>query len=155
MVEFALALPVLLLLIYGLIETSRLIFTVASVNSASREAARYGSAAGIASTGSTTLTYQDCAGIRDAARRVGFLLGLSDNQILIYHDTGPQSTATQYCLPGNSTDTSVTLVSGNRVLVNVTAQWTLLVPILPFQSRTISSGNTARTFMGVIEISTP
>ena len=42
MVEFMLALPVLVALIYGIIEVSRLVFIFASVSNASRQAARYG-----------------------------------------------------------------------------------------------------------------
>ena len=45
-VEFALVLPLLLVLMLGIIEVGRLLFIYSSVNSASREAARYGSAAG-------------------------------------------------------------------------------------------------------------
>ena len=46
MVEFMLALPVLVALIYGIIEVSRLIFIFASVANASRQAARYGAGSG-------------------------------------------------------------------------------------------------------------
>ena len=46
MVEFMLALPLLLVLIYGTIEVARLVFIFSSVANASRQAARYGSGAG-------------------------------------------------------------------------------------------------------------
>jgi Flp pilus assembly protein TadG len=49
MVEFALALPLLLLLIFGILEVGRMVFTYSSVVNASREAVRYGSATGLAS----------------------------------------------------------------------------------------------------------
>ncbi|MEN4041110.1 MAG: pilus assembly protein, partial [Anaerolineaceae bacterium] len=42
MVEFALAIPVLLLILFGIIEMGRLMFYYSSVATASREAARYG-----------------------------------------------------------------------------------------------------------------
>ncbi|MGE5251945.1 MAG: TadE family protein, partial [Bacteroidota bacterium] len=47
MVEFALALPILLLVVYGLLESGRLLFIYASVVTAARQAARYGSATGL------------------------------------------------------------------------------------------------------------
>lgn len=74
MLEFALALPIFLLLVLGVIEFGRLLAVVISVTTAAREAARYGSAAGV--TGE--MYYQDCKGMRDAAKRVGFFAGVRD-----------------------------------------------------------------------------
>ena len=66
MVEFALALPLLLLLVFGLMETGRLLFIYASTVSAAREAVRYGAAMG--KNASNVRYYQDCAGIKAAAK---------------------------------------------------------------------------------------
>ena len=71
MVEFALALPILLLVVYGLLETGRLLFMYASVVTAARQAARYGSASG--DNGSGANYYDDCSGIQGAANRVAFI----------------------------------------------------------------------------------
>src|SRR5574341_1938186 len=71
MVEFAIALPLLMLLLYGLIEAGRLLFLYSTVVTASRQAVRYGSATG-EGTGSIP-RYLDCAGMRSAAQRVGYL----------------------------------------------------------------------------------
>ncbi|HEX2981595.1 MAG TPA: TadE family protein, partial [Anaerolineaceae bacterium] len=46
MVEFALALPIILMVIFGIIEFGRLLLSYSAVFSASREAARYGAAVG-------------------------------------------------------------------------------------------------------------
>ena len=67
MVEFALILPLLLLVVFGVIEMGRLLVIYSSVGTASREAARYASAAGEPSPGLPY--YADCAGIRAAAQR--------------------------------------------------------------------------------------
>src|SRR5690242_330805 len=67
MVEFALALPVLLLLILGIFAFGHLFFVYSLVTSASREASRYGAAVG--ETDSGALRYQDCDGILAAAVR--------------------------------------------------------------------------------------
>ena len=71
MVEFMLALPLLLVLIYGTIEVARLIFILSSVSNASRQAARYGSATGQIDN---VAYYQNCDGIREVGDLVGVLL---------------------------------------------------------------------------------
>jgi len=154
LVEFALALPIFLLIVYGLLEAGRLIFVYAAVTTASREAVRYASAAGKAGdpTYPQMLTYQDCDGIRARARNTGFLLNLQDDQIEIYWDHPGTVTPTPYCDNPGQTEDFITLHTGDRVLVNVTTHYTLLVPLVPFTSRDISSGLTARTFMGVIDL---
>src|SRR5215510_6384402 len=81
MVEFAIALPVLLMLMYGILEAGRLMFHYSTVVTASRQAVRYGSATGsggdfTAQTGpdnSAYFRYEDCYGIRAAANRAAFL----------------------------------------------------------------------------------
>ncbi len=156
LLEFALALPILLLVVYGLLEAGRLMFIYAAVATASREAVRYASAAGLRDPSSYVFTYQDCAGIRERAKQTGFLLNLTDNQIVISHDNWPSSsTPVIYCGATKTQDTTVTLSAGNRIMVQVTTDYTLLLPLVPFSSRTISSGNTARTFMGAIDLNAP
>src|SRR5512135_1252251 len=86
MVEFALALPILLLVVYGLLETGRLLFMYASVVTAAQQAARYGSASGVIESG-TTNYYNDCTGIVAAANRVAFIQTFS--KIDISYDSGP------------------------------------------------------------------
>jgi len=51
LVEFALVLPLLLLLLVGVVELGRMLVIYSSVNAASREAARYGAAAGVGPNG--------------------------------------------------------------------------------------------------------
>ena len=84
-VEFALVLPILMMMLVGIMEVGRLIYTYAAVNNASREAARYGSAIGFDDTG-THLKYQYCDGIKDRARRSAYFTPLT---IHIYYDEGP------------------------------------------------------------------
>ena len=84
MVEFALALPILLLAIFGLFEVGRAVFMYAAVVNASREAVRYATAYGV--NESDVLHYHNCAEIRNTARRVAFLLPLEDDDILIEYD---------------------------------------------------------------------
>ncbi len=83
MVEFALALPIFLLLLLGVIEFGRLLVIAGSVYTAAREGARYGSAAGYVSPDNLIFYYRDCAGMSDAAERVGFIAGLVNSDITI------------------------------------------------------------------------
>ena len=56
-------------------------FAYSAVVSASREAARYGAA--ILDTGGGVAQYEDCNGIREAAKRMGQYAGVSDANIAI------------------------------------------------------------------------
>ena len=87
MVEFALALPVFLLLVLGIMEFSWMLFHYSITFSASREAARYGSSVGL---GATNLSRDiDCVGIRAEAFRVGRPAGITTNgQVEIRYDHG-------------------------------------------------------------------
>src|SRR5215211_7531346 len=99
MVEFAIVLPILLLLLYGLLEAGRLLFIYSTIVTASRQAVRYGSATGIG-TG-TTLRYQDCAGIRESAQRVDYLNSFEDEDIIIQYDSGPTGPAPKVFCDGS------------------------------------------------------
>lgn len=134
MVEFAIALPVLLLLLYGIIETGRYVFMYSTVVNASRQAVRYGATTGPGNgTGNVNETrYQDCDGMRNEAKRFGFL-GAFDS-VDITWDTGPTDTKKTYC--GNASATTDALVltgNVNRINVKVTKKFVPIVPkLVPF-----------------------
>jgi Flp pilus assembly protein TadG len=152
MVEFALALPILLLLIYGLIEVGRLLFIYNSVVSAARQASRYGAATGLNTVGGVP-RYQDCAGIRSAAQQSDFLNNFQDADILIWHDDGEAVNQDAYCTPGMDYDKSFRASIGNssRVRVQVSAEYTPMLSFLPFQPFTITSVS-ARTILASVSI---
>ena len=85
MVEFAIALPILLALLYGILETGRFLFLYSSGVTASRQAVRYGATTGDGNEGERR--YKDCDGIRATANAAGYL-GRFDS-ITLQHDTGP------------------------------------------------------------------
>ncbi len=171
MVEFALALPIFLLIVYGLLEVDRLLFMQAAVITASREGVRYASAWGVGG-GSAQFQYRDCAGIRNAAKNTGFLLGLQDPNINICYDSGPGTNTDPnckdsfgnlvkgqsikaYCSAGTATDNTVTLNSGQRVAVTVSATYSPVLPFfLPLTTKNMSS-TAYRTVLGVINLITP
>lgn len=139
LVEFALVLPVVLILGLGIIEAGRLMFIYSAANTASREAARYGSAAGDA--GGYKPHYEDCAGIRNAARRMGSLAGIQDANITITYDRGPGTSSYATCTTNFTiTNSSVKQVSlGDRVVVNIQANYQPIVPLVNLRSFTINS----------------
>jgi hypothetical protein len=95
-VEFMLALPVLLMLLYGIIEVGRLIFIFSSVANASRQAARYGSASGQISNIPVTQTrvatepararQPEPTGVSQAAQQNGPASVETDDNVAFYQD---------------------------------------------------------------------
>lgn len=150
MVEFMLALPVLVMLIYGIIEVSRLIFIFASVANASRQAARYGAGSGEPNSGITY--YQDCDGIRDAANRSAILTEFDD--INITYDRGLTEDGDQIPIqnidPSPDADTCPiednVIRNGDRIIVQVSASYEPILPIVDLQPLEVVSAN-ARTFL--------
>jgi len=166
MVEFAIALPILLMLLYGILEAGRLLFLYSTIVTASRQAVRYGSTTGQGI--STGPRYQDCAGIRLAAQKVDFLNAFDDTDIHIYHDKGPNPPSpvglseTEYCLGGVAVDpTSFNPTSNNqRIVVRIDGDFLPIIPkLVPFISRSSSDippdpivGKSARTVIVAISI---
>ena len=154
MVEFALALPLLLLLLYGILETGRLLFMYSTVVTASRQAVRYGAATGTGNgTGNANEPrYQDCDGIRAAAQRVGYVGAF--NTITLRYDTGPSTSQTLFCSGASDlTDPSFRPSTNNtsRISVTVEKQFTPIVKLVPFAARTISA-TSARTILVSVAI---
>jgi len=161
MAEFALALPILMLVIFGLLEVGRAVFMYAAVVNASREAVRYATAYGV--NENDVLQYQNCAEIRNTAKRVAFLLPLEDDDIVIEYDNGPDPDTGVVPSPfascdaveddaTNGVDGDVTLACGDRVLVTVTVNYEPIVSLVPMTAQPFI-GSSARTYLGVIELS--
>ncbi|MCL4562404.1 MAG: pilus assembly protein [Chloroflexi bacterium] len=132
LVEFALAFPIFLLLTLGIIEGGRLLFIYASVTSASREAARYG--AGLDN-------FNDCAGIRDAAKRIGFFAGIDDGNISISYDRPVAGSNTIPSPYATSCPSGVDVKLGDRIIVHVQVDYQPIVPMVNFSGFTIESEN--------------
>jgi hypothetical protein len=140
MVEFALILPILLMIVLGVIEFGRLLFFYSSVTSASREGARYGSAVGNVNG---VPRHSDCNGIRDAALKAGMFAGLEASDISIQYDDGT-SVKDASCPPTN------TINLADRIVVTALTNYMPMVPIIdvffPNDGLDISSV-TARTII--------
>lgn len=151
MVEFAIALPVLLMLLLGIMEVGRLILMYALVSNASRDAVRYASSWGIESTGAAYQRYKYCEGIRTQAKNSGYFLDLQDAEIAIAYDTGPSGTSKGICDATSGEDADINVSSGDRVTVTVSKTYTPLVTLLPIQPRTITS-ESSRTILGIFDL---
>lgn len=156
LVEFALALPILLVLLVGILEVGRMLFIYSAVNNASREAARYGSAVGLTDAG-TGPKYQDCDGIRSMAKRSAYFMNLADSDIVISYDHGP-GTGSPFddCPIGTAEDPSIkvnTLADPDRIVVTVTSTYSPMLTLVPISSRPISSSS-ARTIFGILDMTT-
>lgn len=151
--EFALVLPLLLLVVYGLLEVGRAVFIYAAVTNASREAVRYGIAYGL--NASDVPKYQDCEGIRNAARSTGFYLNLQDSNIDINYDKGPG-----VAIPAGfdttcdgSVDTNIQLECGDRITVSVHYAYSPMVSVVPQLESLPFDAESSRMYSGIIELS--
>jgi Flp pilus assembly protein TadG len=150
-VEFAIVLPILLILLVGILEAGRVVFIYSAVTNASREAVRYASAVGFHDN-TYYLKYQYCSGIRDAAKRSAFLTNLQDSDIVIEYDNGPGTSAFDTCPPGVANDKTIVVKTGvDRVKVTITVDYEPVTQLLPFDSRTITSVS-ARTILGFVNV---
>ena len=130
LVEFSLVIPILMLLILGVIEMGRLIYVYSAVTTASREAARYGFSLGDNNYG--VPRYQDCNGIREAARAPTSIAGIDDAGIEITYDNGPGTAIFASCPPAS-------VETGMRIVVRVTASYQPIVPLVQLPDFDISS----------------
>ncbi len=146
MVEFALILPLLLLIVLGLIEVGRMIFMYSSVSLASREAARYGAAVG--NSGGVPF-YADCDGIENEAIQTGFFAGIEPAGITINYDRGAAGTGDDYATCDTLDPDDVELA--DRIIVSVQADYQVIVPLVPIPAFTMSS-TTARTIIKEVGI---
>ncbi len=126
LVEFMLILPVLMLVVLGVIEFGRLFAIYTGIASATREASRYGASVG--DNGSGTPRYLDCAGIRDAARRVALFSVLADADIQITYDDGNPAATIATCDSGPDPND---IQLGDRVVVRIDTNYAPIVPIVP------------------------
>lgn len=136
MVEFAIVFPLLLLLLIGIFEFGRVMFSYSVAIAATREAARYGAA--IQDIGGGIPQFKDCQGIRDAAQRFGKYAGIDDGDIIIqyFNDSGVFDTS---CPPANE----IGLTDSISVTVNTSVSPLSMIgnfgtiPITSSSSRTI------------------
>jgi hypothetical protein len=137
LVEFALVLPVFLMLIMGIVEFGRLMFIYNSVATASREAARYGASVGINSAG--VEHFRDCAGIRDTAQRLAGIAPVEHTNIDIEYDNPATGFYETSCPPSQ-------FELGDRIIVKVSITFEPIVPLMDIPPLPVTS-ETKRTVL--------
>jgi len=153
-VEFAIVLPILLLVLVGIFEVGRYLFIYSAATNASRNAVRYASAVGLNDAGLTKYNY--CDGIRETAYNAAFLVPESNLNITIKYDEGPGTSEIAECNEWTAglVDTDVSdagVSSGDRVTVTVTAGYKPMLNMIPVTPRTITS-TSSRTILGVVDL---
>jgi len=144
LLEFALVIPIFMLLVLGVLEFGRYMTALITINTSSREAARYGSAVG--DNGSGVPFYQDCPGIVHAASR--FSMFAQVNGIDIRYDKGPDDPTAWESLPTCSPSLRVGLA--DRIIVKVTGQYN---PVIMFTNLTFPlESTTSRTIVTKLDI---
>jgi hypothetical protein len=150
MVEFALVFPILLLIVYGIIEFGRMLFIYTAVTSASREGARYGAAAGDVPdpppAGRVIPHYMDCDGIILNAQERAILITL--DEVTISYDGGPGTSP--YGFECEELELG-NLQLGDRIGVQVRARWEPIIAFLGLNGFDINTA-TQRTILMAVEI---
>jgi Flp pilus assembly protein TadG len=143
LVEFALVLPVLILLLIGMMEFGYFFFIYSSANTAAREAVRYGSAAG--DSAASVPYYQDCAGIREVATRIGRYANIQNGDITINYDDGPGTASLGTC--ADAYDPAL----GQRIVVQVDVTYHPIIALLNLPDIDIHA-ESARTIVKRVQV---
>ena len=150
LVEFAIVLPLLLLLLFGLVEFARIVSEFTTVRTAAREGARFATTVDAASG---TPNYADCSGIVAAAQSRAVVGNLESIEVVWSFPTG----GTFSCSDTNDVDPTWTtedaIPAGTEISVTVTSAFDSIVPIMEvfLDGIALDSTQTRQIFKGVIE----
>jgi Flp pilus assembly protein TadG len=148
MTEFALILPLLVALLFGVIEFGRMIFVYSVVYTASREGARYGSAVGI-ELGSSVPNYNNCDGIIASVERVAILTNVE--QIIIAYDEGADANGNPINRKFGCPNPNVE-VGRHRISVDVVANYSTFIPLPSIPNNFQIRSESARTIIGDVPV---
>lgn len=150
--EFAIVLPILMLVLVGVLEVGRYMFIYSAATNASRNASRYASAVGRADNGLTKFNY--CEGIKQTALNSAYLVDRNTIGVTISYDDG-QGNQIGECNLWNASqvdpDVAGVVGTGDRVEVTVTIQYSPMVSLVPLEPQLITSSS-ARTILGIIDL---
>ena len=127
LVEAAVALPIVLVLLFGVIDGARFVAAQNSVNTAAHESARYGSSVGIGPSGD--FRFVECDEIRGAGVDVSAGT-ITASQITVEYDKGPSTAIVATCPAGGPGPESTTVRDGDRVVITVTRSFDPVSPLV-------------------------
>ncbi|MFO8037265.1 MAG: Calx-beta domain-containing protein [Anaerolineales bacterium] len=142
MVEFALVFPLLLVVTLGIIQFGWMMFSYSAVVTSSREGARYGAA--IQDVGGGISQYEDCQGIKEAAKRIGGLVGVDDDDISIQYSNDGGIYALS-CPPSQDVHLS------DQIIVTVQKEIRPLVPFIKIPPLPVHS-TASHTILKEVEV---
>jgi hypothetical protein len=126
LVETAIVLPLVLLLVFGILDGARYVAAKNAVQTASHEAARYGSSVGDNDDGDKR--YADCDGMRAEGIALSGGPKLDASHFSIIYDSGPGSSALTGDCSGSDSTASVS--EGDRVVVTVSQSRAASTPLV-------------------------
>jgi Flp pilus assembly protein TadG len=138
-VELAVVLPLLVMLLFGIVEFGRAMATYSTAVTASREAARYGSVVGLKGG---TPQYEDCDGMRSAAARLAAIAKVAPKNVNITYIPGPEAAVKATCNTNEKFPTPANVVDrGDQVVVTVSVPFKLILPYVPVSPPSELCGN--------------
>lgn len=147
LVEFAIILPLLLLLLFGIIEFARVVTEFTTVRTAAREGARYATTVGTPDAPH----YTDCQGIIDAAQAQAVVGDVTDVSVKW---SGPDGYSFANCAHDSINDPDPEdILSGTEITVVVTSNFDSVLPIFEvfLDDLELTSEQTRQVFKGLIE----
>ncbi len=124
--EFALVLPILLLIMFGIIDFGWMLFNYVALNNGLREGLRYASVGGYG----TTPQYFQCDAIRNEIITRAGSSGIQPGNITIQYDMGDPNNMLTNNLGSCPSNTVVTLNNGYRVVIDVNVTVHFLTPLV-------------------------
>ena len=126
--EFAVIAPLLLLLVFGIIDFGRFVATNSTVTAASRESARYGLSTG--PSVNAIPRYTDCDEITAAGVDSAVMVTLDPARFTIDYDHGPGTVIFTTCPGGGPNPDPTAFTAGDRVIVTVSHEFTFISPFI-------------------------
>ena len=127
-VEFAIVVPLLLVLVFGIIDFARYFSVASSVNTASRESARYGSSVG--DSPNAVPRFTDCDEIIAAGVGFGVVTDITAANYSITYDRGPATAVFQTCPAGGPNPDAAAFLPSDRIIVTVSREFQFITPFL-------------------------
>lgn len=138
LVEFALVLPLILFVVFGVFEFGRILFLFSEISNSTREAARFGSTTGQGEIG--VANYLDCNAIRNAARQTAFLIDYNDADIKIgYERNNGSNQFGVFAQCGDAALDADDIGLGDRIVITITQNIEPILSFVPISDFPISS----------------
>lgn len=117
LVESAIVIGLFIIVMMAVVDFSRVVSANSAVNTASREAARYGSSSGNSINGIPR--YVDCDEIRAAATNFDLVVDIQPADIAVSYDHGPGTAVFDTCPVGGPGPAAGSISNGDRIIVEI------------------------------------